>query len=125
MLGEFEQKAFTLAKGIAPKDTLNLVLRAMTLNDIGGNDSAIKYSGAVAPYLDALEFGTKRYDGAKGFIANKTYDSIVALADSMFNGRFNSDVFDTTYQEVNDLKPNQRTNIRYLQSIGGVSLVPE
>ena len=123
MLGEFEHKAFLIAKQIAPKDTLNLVLRAMRLQDIGGNDSAIIYSGATAPYLDALEFGTKRFDGHKGFIENATYDSIVALASSMFNGTFNEAVFNTTLQETKDLKPNQRTNVRYLQSIGGVSLV--
>lgn len=123
MIGEFELKAFQMAKEIAPKDTLNLVLNGMTLNDLGGGSSAIKYSGAVVPYLDALEFGTPRYDDAKGFIGEKTYDSIVALANSMFNGTLNEAVFNTTYDEVNDYKPNMRTNVRYLQSIGGVSLV--
>ena len=123
MLGEFENNAFLLAKGIAPKDSLNLVLRGMSLQDIGGGDSVIKYNGAIVPYLDALEYGTKFFDGHKGFIENKTYDSIVALASAMFNGTFNEAVFNTTTQNVKDLKPNERTNVRYLQSIGGVSLV--
>jgi len=95
----------------------------MSLQDIGGGDSVIKYNGAIVPYLDALEYGTKFFDGHKGFIENKTYDSIVALASAMFNGTFNEAVFNTTTQNVKDLKPNERTNVRYLQSIGGVSLV--
>jgi len=125
MFEEFTSKAFLLAKQIAPKDSLNLVLHAMTLRQVDSGGKVIHYSGAVAPYLDALEDGTKRFDGHKDFIENKTYDSIVALASSVFNGTFNEDVFDTTLQQTKDLKPNERTNIRYLQSIGGVSLVSE
>lgn len=119
----FALNSFLLAKQIAPKDTLNLSLNAMSQTVISELEFDIKYSGAVAPYLDPLEFGTRKFDGHKGFIANKTYDSIVALASSMFNGRFNEDIFNTTLQDTKDLKPNQRTNIRYLQAIGGVSLV--
>ena len=120
----FIDNAFLLAKQIAPKDTLNLVLNAMHLRADSDISGVIKWSGTSAPYLDNLEFGTKYFDGHKFFIRNKTYDSIEALADSMFNGRFNNEVFDTTLQDTKDLKPNIRTNERYLQAIGGVSIVP-
>jgi len=115
--------SFLLAQRIAPKDSLNLVLRGMRLQKLAGIDFAIKYSGALVPYLDHLEFGTKIFDGHKYFIRNKTYDAIQALVDATYNGRFNQEAFNTTLQATKDLKPNVRTNERYLQAIGGVSLV--
>jgi hypothetical protein len=121
----FPENSFLLAKQIAPKDSLNLVLNAMSLHVYGEMNFDIKYSGTVAPYLDALELGTKYFDGHKGFIENKTYDAVAALAQSMFNGNFNEAVFNTSLQDTKDLKPSSRTNIRLLQSIGGVSLVSE
>lgn len=121
----FPENAFLRAQQIAPKDSLNLVLNAMSTLVLNEIEFDIKYSGAVAPYLDALEYGTKRFNGHKGFIGNKTYDAIVQLADSTFNGRFNQSDFDTSLEATRNLKPSQRTNIRLLQAIGGVSLVSE
>ena len=113
---------FITAQDIAPKDTYNLVLYAMSLRQFG-NDYAIYYSGAVAPYTDYLENGTKNFDGHKGFIRDKTYHAVERLIDSMRNNRFQSELFQTTRNRVNELNPNLRTNARYLEAIGGVQNV--
>ena len=119
---ELGMNSFAMAKHIAPKDSKNLVLNAMSHTTLE-NGFMIKYRGSIAPYIDHLEFGTKNYKGAVGFISVKTVDSITALVHSMQNNQFNDAVFQTTYEDVNQYRPNEKTNIRMLQSIGGVSLV--
>lgn len=121
---ELAIESFTVAKFYAPKDTMNLVLNAMSVS-VFDNYFAIKYNGAIAPYIDHLENGTKRYKGAKGFIGNKTVDKITAIIESKQNNTFDQGAFATSYEEVQSYKPSQRTNIRMLQSIGGVALVSE
>ena len=121
---ELEMQSMTIAKFIAPKDTKNLVLNAMSLITLE-DGFAIKYNTSIAPYIDYLESGTKYYKGAQGFIGTKTVDKITGLISSIQNNQFDQGSFTTEYEEVQSYKPNQKTNIRMLQSIGGVSLVSE
>lgn len=114
---------FTLAKRIAPKDTRNLVLNGMSLRRFG-NDYAIYYSGAVVPYLDYLENGTKFFKGHQGFIEEKTFNALTRLIDSVQNNRFHSNRFQTVRNQIDSLKPNLRTDAQYLKSVGGVVDVP-
>ena len=120
MIEEKTAQAFVIAKRLAPKDTYNLVLngmRTVTTEDIG----EIIYDGSVIPYLDHLEYGTKYYDGHKGFISVDTVDAVKSL----MYGQFDNDEYNQANKEVSGYKPTQRTNARYLQSIGGESLVSE
>ena len=119
MFNEVCDRAFVMAKDIAPKDTYNLVLRAMSLQNYG-LEKAIVYSGFNAPYIDYLEYGTKNFDGHKGFISDTTYSAVIRLVESSYNGRFDEEQFTTIKDRVDALQPNLRTDYRYLQSIGGV-----
>jgi hypothetical protein len=121
MIQDLTEKGYRIAQDIAPKDTMNLVLNAMryTANE---NIGEIVYDDSVAPYIDYLEEGTKNYDGAKGFIAIDTVDSIKAMIYSSQNGQFDQD-YGQQYQAASELKPTQRTNARFLKAIGGEALV--
>ncbi len=114
--------AEVIAKKVAPKDTLNLVLNGISkrvTEDVG----EINYDNVF--YIEYLEEGTKNYEGAQGFIANDTVNEIKALIYARANNQFDQDSFANTKQEVSQYKPTVRTNARYLQSIGGESLVSE
>ena len=94
-------------------------MRKMASNLFG----EIIYDTLIAPYIDYLEFGTKYYEGAKGFIAITTVDEIKMMIYSKVNGQFDQKKFSNTKQEVSNLKPTQRTNSRLLKVIGGEALV--
>jgi hypothetical protein len=113
------ERGYVIAQKIAPKDTYNLVLNGIsrvTYEDMG----EINYDNVK--YIDYLENGTKRYEGAKGFIGDVTVNAIKEMIYSSMNGQFDSQAFESTYEEVSNYKPSMRTNARYLQNIGGESL---
>lgn len=116
-------KAGVVAKDLAPFDTGNLRFNALKTIPLGGNDFAIKYSDNVAPYLDALENGTKFSDKHKGFIETKTVGAIVTLIEQTYNGGFNEQMFKDQFKRVASHKYTDATNVRLLKAIGGVALV--
>ena len=121
MIIDLTEKGYRIAQDIAPKDTLNLVLNSMrwTATEKVGE---ITYDTSIAPYIDYLEDGTKNYDSAKDFIAVDTVDAIKAMIYSSANGQFDQD-YGQQYDAASDLKPTQRTNVRFLKAIGGEALV--
>jgi len=118
-----QYRAGVVAKDIAPFDTGNLRFNSLKTQELGGKDFAIKYSSATAKYLDALENGTKWFDGHKGFIEIKTVGGIITLINAHFNGGSNTNEYKEQFKRVASHKYTDATNVRLLKQIGGVALV--
>lgn len=122
MIQDLTDKAYVQAQNIAPKDTYNLVLNGISRYSTE-EYGEVNYD--KVKYINFLEQGTKNYEGAKDFIKNDTVESVKAMIYSTVNGQFDSDSFANTKEEVSQYKPTTRTNARFLQNIGGESLVSE
>jgi hypothetical protein len=148
MMRDITDTAYRIAVNIAPKKSKNLALNGISrrvYEDVG----EVNYDNVK--YINALENGSKphiikatsakslafqvggnlvfakqvKHPGSKkhkDFIKTKTVNAIKEMVYAKANGQFDSQAFDSTYQELDNFKPTTETYATYLQNIGGESL---
>lgn len=116
-------RATIMARDLTPQKSLNLALNALKDMPLEGEDFMLRWHGYIAPYVEYLENPTFRPHVHDNFIKVKIKGAITGLVNSMKNGTFHEDSFSTIENRVDQMKPNQVTNIQLLQATGGVSLV--